>query len=87
VLSKNTRRIDEVEKKETYLELPSLALYLLADDHRASVTAFRRTEQGFVGEVYEGQAAVIPLPEIETDLPLADVYARVEFTPEPDGEE
>ena len=42
----------------------------------------RRTEQGFVREVYEGTDAVLPLPEIETELPLAEIYEGVEFTPE-----
>jgi hypothetical protein len=35
-----------------------------------------------VREVYDGLDAVIPLPEIETELPLAEVYDGVEFTPE-----
>jgi hypothetical protein len=34
-------------------------------------------------EVYDGQSAVIPLPEIETELPLGEIYHRVEFTPLP----
>ncbi len=46
------------------------------------MVAFRRTEHGFVGELYQGLDAVVPLGEIETELPLADVYAGVEFTPE-----
>jgi Uma2 family endonuclease len=87
VLSKKTRRIDEGEKKDAYLTIPTLAVYLLVEQETASVTAFRRTEQGFVGEVHAGQAAVIPLPEIETELPLAEIYDRVEFVTEPDDEE
>ncbi|HEX5106769.1 MAG TPA: Uma2 family endonuclease, partial [Pirellulaceae bacterium] len=87
VLSKATRRLDEGEKKDAYLTIPTLAVYLLVEQESASVTVFRRTEQGFVGELYNGQAAVIPLPEIETALPLAEIYSRVEFVPEPDDEE
>ena len=44
----------------------------------------RRTEQGFVREVYEGLDAVLPLPEIDTDLPLAEIYEGVEFIPDED---
>lgn len=29
-----------------------------------------------------GSEAVIPLPEIETEVPLAEVYDGVEFVPE-----
>jgi hypothetical protein len=43
---------------------------------------YRRTAQGFVREVYEGMNAVVRLGEIETELPLADVYERVEFVRE-----
>ena len=48
---------------------------------------FRRTDQGFVREVYEGLDAVVPLPEIEIDLPLAEIYDGVEFTAEADEDE
>src|SRR5260370_33254291 len=38
VLSRSTRRIDEGEKKDAYLAIPSLAVYLLVDqDHPAGV--------------------------------------------------
>jgi len=49
--------------------------------------AWRRTAQGFGREVYQGLEAVIPLPEIETELPLAEICEGVDFVPEPeDGE-
>lgn len=83
VLSAKTRRIDEGEKKDSYLTIPTLAVYLLVEQDTAAVVAFRRTEHGFVREVYEGLAAVIPLPEIDTVLPLAEMYEAVEFRPEP----
>ena len=35
---------------------------------------FRKTKQGFVREVYQGLAAVVPLGEVDTSLPLAEVY-------------
>jgi Uma2 family endonuclease len=82
VLSRSTRRIDEGEKKDSYLTIPSLWAYVLIDQESAAVVVHRRTEQGFVREVYEGQGAVIPLPEIETELPLAEIYEGVEFSPE-----
>jgi len=82
VLSQATRRIDEGEKKDAYLTIPSLAVYALIDQESAAVVLFRRTEHGFVREVYEGLAAVLPLAEIETELPLAEIYDGVEFSPE-----
>jgi Uma2 family endonuclease len=86
VLSRRTRRIDEGEKKEAYLTIPSLGVYVLIEQDAAAIVAFRRTEGGFVREVYQGMNAVLPLAEIGIDLPLAEIYEAVEFTPEPEEE-
>jgi Uma2 family endonuclease len=83
VLSRRTRRIDEGEKKDAYLTIPSLAVYVLIEQETAAVVAFRRTEHGFVREVYQGKESVLSLREIDIDLPLAEVYEAVEFIPEP----
>jgi Uma2 family endonuclease len=87
VLSASTRRIDEGEKKDAYLTIPSLALYVLIEAAARAVVVFRRTEHGFVREVYQGADAVVPVPEIGTELPLAEVYDGVELAPEPDQDD
>ncbi len=87
VLSRRTRRIDEGEKKDAYQTIASLGAYVLIEQETPAAVVFRRTEHGFVREVYAGLDAVLPLPEIEIDLPLAEVYDGVEFTPEPEEDE
>lgn len=87
VLSRSTRRIDQGEKKDAYLAVPSLALYAMIEQESAAVIAFRRTADGFSREVYDGLAAVLPLKEIGIDLPLAEIYEGVEFSPEQDASE
>lgn len=87
VLSRKTRRIDEGEKKDAYLTIPSLRVYVLVEQLTSALVVFRRTEHGFVREVYEGLDAVLPLPEIGTELPLAEIYEGVEFVPEADDED
>jgi Uma2 family endonuclease len=87
VLSKSTRRIDQGEKKDAYLTVPSLSAYLLVEQDFASVVVFRRSGQDFVREVYKGLDAVIPLVEVEIELPLAEIYENVEFVPEPDEDQ
>ncbi len=82
VLSKSTRRNDQGEKKDAYLTIPALMVYALIEQETAAVVLHRRTEQGFVREVYVGLDAVLPLPEIETELPLAEIYDGVVFSPE-----
>lgn len=87
VLSRSTRRIDEGEKKDAYLTIPSLDVYVLIEQETALVVVFRRSENGFNQEVYEGLDAVLPLPEIGIDLPLAAIYESVEFFPEEDDQD
>ncbi len=82
VLSRSTLRIDEGEKKDAYLTIPSLAVYALIEQHSPTVVVFRRTENGFVRDVYTGLDAVVPLPEIGIDLPLSEVYDTIVFIPE-----
>jgi Uma2 family endonuclease len=82
VLSSGTRRIDGGEKLEAYLTMPSLRVYLMIEQDEPAVVAHRRTDNGFVRELYTGMDAVIPLPEIGVVLPLADLYRKVVFSPE-----
>jgi Uma2 family endonuclease len=84
VLSRRTRRIDEGEKKDAYLTIPSLSIYLLVEQEVPLVVAHRRGAQGFAREVYAGREAVIPLPEIASELPLAEIYQAVDLAPEED---
>lgn len=87
ILSRKTRRIDQGEKKDAYLTISTLQIYLLVEQDCAAVTLYRRTDQGFVQESYTELNAVIPLPELDITLPLAEIYERVEFMPEPVEEE
>lgn len=82
VLSKSTRRTDEGEKKDAYLTIPSLSVYAIVEQDSAQIVIYRRTETGFIPEVYEGMNTIIPLAEIDTELPLEEVYSGVEFLPE-----
>jgi Uma2 family endonuclease len=87
VLSRSTRRIDTGEKWDAYQTIPTLSVYLLIEQESRHVTVYRRTEKGFAREVYAGLEAVIPLSEIGTELPLAEIYEGATFEPEPDPEE
>lgn len=84
VLSDSTRRQDCHEKRDAYLTIPSLKAYLLVEPDEAKVSVYRRQADGagleaFEAQLYAGRDAVIPLDEIEVELPLAEVYERVEF--------
>ena len=82
VLSDSTRRIDEGEKRDAYLAIPSLQVYLLVEQDSPAVVAFRRSGQEFVREVYHGLEAAIPLEEVGTSLPLSEMYEGVALSPD-----
>ena len=87
VVSKTTRRTDEGEKKDAYLTIPSLQVYALVEQESATIAVYRRSATGFVRGVFEVLGAVLPLEVIGIELPLAEIYEGVEFTPEPGGDD
>ena len=86
VLSKKTRRTDEREKRDAYLTLPSLMVYVLVEQETAAMVVYRRTASAFERETYHGMDAILPLAEIDAELSFAEVYERVEFLPETGNE-
>ena len=75
VLSESTRRIDLTEKKEAYLAIGTLReLIFVEPDEARAIVHRRKASGGFEAEEYAGIDAVIPLPEIEAELPLAELY-------------
>lgn len=81
VISESTRRTDEYEKREAYLSIDSLQVYILVEQASAAVLLYRRGDSGFDREVYTGLDAILPLPEIDCELALAELYQNVEFSP------
>lgn len=82
VLSPSTRRTDLMEKKAAYLSIAPLKVLILADSETLGVDVYRRSSNGGFGkEPFTSRGDVIPLPEIDAVLPLADLYEGVEFPP------
>lgn len=79
VLSPSTRRIDEGEKREAYQTIASLCVYLMVEQDLPTVVAYRRSGVEFVREIYEGLSAIVPLPEINAELPLAELYESMNW--------
>ncbi len=80
VLSKSTRAVDLDEKLEAYLTIDSLQAYILFEQHKPMSIVMRRTEKGFLRETAEGQSVSIEIPFLDIQLPLSEIYARVDFT-------
>ena len=79
VVSASTRRTDSTEKLDAYLTIQSLAVYLIVESDSPTVIAHRRVDQAFERQVYQGLDTTIALPEIDAELPLAELYDGVDF--------
>ena len=86
VLSASTAATDRIEKNEEYRLTPSIRRYVMLEQARRAATVFSRTGDDWAGHVLLGDA-VLAMPEIGVDLPLAEVYARIEFATDPSPED
>lgn len=78
VLSDSTRRTDLVEKRDAYLTIPTLRVLVFIEPDMPSLMVHRRQADGsFATEVHSGLDATLALPEIEAEVPLAELYERV----------
>jgi Uma2 family endonuclease len=79
ILSPTTRRMDERTKRSGYLSISTLTEYVRIEQDRAEVTIERRVGAHWRDERVSGLDAVIELPGIGIELPLAELYEGLEF--------
>ncbi len=80
VLSPSAAAVDRIEKNEEYRATPSIQRYVMLEQTRQAATVFARVGEDWVGHVLTG-AAMLAMPEIGVELPLADLYTDIEFPP------
>jgi Uma2 family endonuclease len=84
ILSKSTEAYDRGEKFAQYRTLDTLADYLLISQDRPLIERFTRQPDGvWLFTESAGLDAVMPIESIQCQLPLAEVYDRVEFDQPP----
>jgi Uma2 family endonuclease len=77
VLSPETERTDQREKRFAYSLVPSIKVYVILAQDKAEVTVLRRSRAGlWKEEVLAGRNAVLKLPELKVEIPLARIYER-----------
>jgi Uma2 family endonuclease len=82
VVSQGSEARDRLEKKDLYLKLPSLQHYVLVKRDRAYVDVFDRGATGWTGyRELDGLSAVLALPKIGLEIPLAEIYRDVIVPP------
>ena len=82
VLSPSTMKIDLGDKATDYLQLPSLAAYLIFAQDEIKAWAYNRSSDKQFSprpQVFRDADTSIGIPALEIDLPLAEIYAGIEF--------
>lgn len=84
VLSPSSAGFDRGGKFRLYKQLPSFEEYVVIEQHEPAVDVSRRQPDGSWNTVeYLGLSATLELVTLGLKIPLADVYAGVEFPPSP----
>jgi Uma2 family endonuclease len=77
VLSPDSERTDQREKRFAYSLVPSLKVYVIVAQDKQQLTVLRRRRAGhWKAEIVEGRNAVLKLPELKVEIPLARIYER-----------
>lgn len=84
ILSKSTEAYDRGQKFAQYRTLDTLIDYLLISQDRPLIERFtRQADGGWLLTESAGLDAVMPIESIQCQLPLTEVYDRVEFDQTP----
>lgn len=80
VLSKSTEAYDRGFKARNYRQIASLRGYLLIAQEEPRVEAYQRQGDGpWVLSEADGMESVVMIESIRITMPLAEIYARVDF--------
>jgi Uma2 family endonuclease len=82
VLSPSTEHVDYGKKFRQYLELESLSEYVVVDQREPHAESyFRQADGTWLFTPVPGLSRSLPIRSVNIELPLAEVYAGVEFPP------
>lgn len=79
VISPTTASRDRGFKRVQYQSIPSLMVYLVIDQFKALVEVDSRQDGIWQTQEFVGLDAIVPLPALDCDLPLAEIYAGIEI--------
>ncbi|MCB8874059.1 Uma2 family endonuclease [Acidisoma silvae] len=85
VLSDSTADTDLFTKNAEYRATPSIQRYVILAQSEAAATVFRRQGEDWLSEVLL-DGAVLSMPEIGIDIPLAEFYADIDLSPPPESQ-
>ena len=74
VTSPSSMDYDRGLKRRFYHSMASLQVYLVIDQHRVHVELHERQDGGWLQREFSDLDAVIPLPALDCEIPLAEIY-------------
>jgi len=85
ILSPSTSSTDRILKNREYAETPSVHRYVILEQDRIAATVFAREGTDWVGHVLADDA-LLAMPEIGIEIPLAELYQGLVFETPEDGD-
>ena len=79
ILSKGTARTDRGAKNREYASTASVRRYVMLEQDEIAATMFERVGDDWLGRIRAGDA-VLRMPEIGIELPLADLYEGLDLS-------
>jgi Uma2 family endonuclease len=80
VLSNSTENYDRTNKFKFYRSIPNFQEYILIDQYSFLVEQFiKQADNRWIFQEYEGEDAVLNLHSIDLQIPLLEIYRRVDF--------
>jgi Uma2 family endonuclease len=86
VVSESSVTTDFVTKNAEYRATPSVQRYVVLQQTKAAAAVFSRKSDDWVTDLLAGDDAVLRMPEIGIEIPLSEIYRRVELEAEGDAE-
>lgn len=80
VTSRSTENVDRREKLLFYQQMPSVQEYTVVDQYKMSVEVHRRQPNGsWITYYFNERSDVVELASVELQIPLPEIYRRVQF--------
>ncbi len=79
ILSERTAGTDMITKNAAYRATPSIKRYVILEQTSPAAMVFYHKGDDWVSDPVIGPEATLLLPDIQLEIPLAEIYADIDF--------
>ena len=80
IVSNESDHRDRITKNDEYRLTPSVQRYVMLEQDEPAAMVFAREGERWIGTLHKGDA-ILAMPEIGIELPMAEFYEGLDFTP------